>query len=153
VLPGEAQWEHTARGRGRRYRYPWGDASPVCCGATFGRSGASATTSDECPGAGAAAASDRTGCSGPLDVSIDGVRDLGASLQEWTRDATVLYSDACWGTQITLDPSCLKPDLANVTRGSSFVGVSGSLLSSLRGAQSAPTDATGFRCAYPDGAR
>jgi formylglycine-generating enzyme required for sulfatase activity len=153
ALPGEAQWEHAARGRGRRFRYPWGDASPVCCGTTYGRSGSLTTNPGNCPGSGVAAASERAGCDGPLDVSIDGVRDLGANVQEWTRDATVLYSDPCWGTAIALDPSCVNPALANITRGGSFESVDGSMLSALRGSESAPTYSTGFRCAYPDGAR
>lgn len=71
-LPTGAEWELAAAGRDGR-PFPWGDRAPEPDVVSFGaRDGAAAHPRDV--------------ASSPLDVSPDGVHDLGGSVAEWIDD-------------------------------------------------------------------
>lgn len=71
-LPTNAEWELAAAGRDGR-PFPWGDRAPEPDVVSFGaRDGAAAHPRDV--------------ASSPLDVSPDGVYDLGGSVAEWIDD-------------------------------------------------------------------
>ena len=56
----------------------------------------------------------------PLDLTPEGVVNLGGNLQEWVTDDFALYDDACWsGPEPLTDPHCqLGSSLASVRGGS-----------------------------------
>lgn len=155
ALPTEAEWNHAATGRGEARRFPWGDRSGECCASSNGR--AVVSRQQECPGAGIEPASSHlptAACHGIGDVSRDGVRDLGGSLNEVLADSPARLDDACWGPRfgVLLDPRCVVPGANTVaTRGGSWE--SGTLTSSglFRG-MTAASVGRGFRCVYREAA-
>jgi formylglycine-generating enzyme required for sulfatase activity len=154
-LPTEAQWEFAARGRGWAQPFPWGSAFPECCTASIERSDPNGETT-ECGSFGAGVAPVGSFASGDcsvLDVSRDGVLDLGGNLTEWTRDKFRPYEHACWaGRGILRDPECVDAMAsAHPHRGSYYNASFATTLAVLRDSASAG-DTLGFRCAYPDGA-
>ncbi len=152
-LPTEARWEHAARGRGKRFTYPWGNDDPQCCSASYGRTAPDEQPSMACAGTGPQPAGSHVaaaGCSGPSDVSPDGVADLCGSVQEWTSETYADYDDPCWGTTIALDPTCTPATGENlVARGGAWSSPPFLILSAMR---FTPVDSgsedIGFRCAY-----
>ncbi len=75
-LPTEAEWELTARGVGGR-RYPWGSAEPACESVCAGRvAECSAQGKSTCVPGGS-----------PVDVTPEGIFDLGGNVSEWVEDA------------------------------------------------------------------
>jgi formylglycine-generating enzyme required for sulfatase activity len=152
ALPTEAQWEHAARGRGARRRYPWGDAEASCCHASVGRSwiqGNNACLAVGPEPVGSHLPNEH--CQG--DVSADGIVDLGGGVYEPVLGALSPYDHPCWGRGPTLDPVCWDDGTTSpfVVRG----GVWGSGLASAHGAMRPtlgpePSSYIGVRCAYED---
>src|SRR5205814_1594723 len=91
----------------------------------------------------------------PLDVTGEGVRNLGGSLSEWVDDAVASYGDACWHPDRTLlvDPSCdtARPgfEAGRMNRGGSWEGVPSQALTLQRqyDSKGGSEASIGFRCA------
>ena len=152
-LPTEARWEHAARGRGKRFTYPWGNDEPQCCSASYGRTAPNEVRAAMCPGSGPEATASHVaggGCSGPVDVSSDGVVDLCGGMQEWTSEIYADYDDPCWGTAIALDTTCTPATGENlVARGGAWSSPPFLILSAMRFTPGGLDGADiGFRCAY-----
>jgi len=169
ALPSEAQWEYAASSRGEERLYVWGDRPATCDDAVFARVGPELAAAFGRPFA------DDLGRLGqcahigewvqpvgslPTDTTIDGVRDLGGNLQEWTRDSFIPLTSDCWADAYLVDPVCdVGPDTAYIVRGSIWSGVLGSLPVALRkgmthddaiGAGDTFSGfASGFRCVRP----
>jgi formylglycine-generating enzyme required for sulfatase activity len=144
-LVSEAQFEHAARGRGKGYRFPWGNDFPGCCVAAFGGKSCSITL---VPPVGSHPPSDA--CGGLGDRTEEGVLDLGGSVQELMLDRMRDYDDACWrGRGVLQDPVCDDPTATvSVVRGGDFQSKSLLLLSALRHNTNIGIALVGFRCAY-----
>ncbi len=147
-LPSEAQWEHAARGRGRGYRYPWGDEPPSCCSASLDR----ALSFRMCGAGIEPAGSHVAGCSA-VDVSRDGVVDLAGGLTELTRDGSTAYDDACWpGPGLMTDAECSGQVGTSIIVGRGGNWTTGILLATaaVRHLVAANDITLGFRCAYSE---
>ena len=146
-LPTAARWDHAARGRGERRRFPWGNADPRCCTSALalGR-GCSASTplevashskTDRCPSA---------------DVSRDGALDLGGSVREWVLDRAVPWDDPCFGPPgLARDPACVAAaGESGSARGGSYLRSYDDAVASLRWRVDGADTDVGFRCAWED---
>jgi eukaryotic-like serine/threonine-protein kinase len=85
-LPAEDEWEAAARGHNDR-KFPWGDSTPACGQVVVPNDGRIAMTGD-CP----KLASPAEVKSSPLDVTPQGVYDLGGNVAEWV-DAVYVPGD------------------------------------------------------------
>lgn len=157
-LPSEAQWEHAARGRGRRQLYPWGNQAAACCTTSGSRHGAPQSIV-ECPGVGVEPVGSHrpsATCGGIGDVSRDGVLDLAGSVGEAMLDNAANFSDPCWRKTagIQRDPVCLDNGIISRSqRGGSWTSGLAVGLAPLRRlyATLVPIPNEGFRCAYSAG--
>jgi formylglycine-generating enzyme required for sulfatase activity len=152
-LPTEAEWEHAARGRGRGYVFPWGDAPAQCCTASLSRPSLPGVPV-ECgsdSGAEPVGSHAKASCS-PIDVSIDGIQDLAGSLTEVTTSGAVSYADPCWsGPGLRLDPRCGGEERMNaIARGGNWTEGKFLGAATLRRNVVMPSIGWGFRCVYPD---
>jgi formylglycine-generating enzyme required for sulfatase activity len=142
-LPTAAQWEHAARGRGRGYRYPWGNAEPTCCAAALA-GGDLGCTPKTAVGSYATPAS----CSGIADISRDGVLDLAGGVREWVLDAAVPFNQ-CMKGGLATDPTCTPADHpGGSTKGGSIATPLTAAEASLRRGRSDAMQDVGFRCAF-----
>ena len=162
ALPTEAQWNHAARGRGQRRRYPWGSQEPECCSASFSRPNALGLAA--CEGssgvepAGSHPWDPACGVRGGGDESRDHILDLAGSLTEMVEDVEGPYDGPCWTTPgVFFDPACLRgTETARVLKGANFSAGVGALTNAGRRWLSTQVSATaqsptyGFRCAYVD---
>lgn len=149
-LPSEAQWEHAARGRGRGYPYPWGHDRPQCCTASASRASFPGAQVECGPASGIEPVGSHVEKCPTVDVSVDGILDLGGSLREATRDGGVSYADPCWaGPGLRLDPTCRAPDLRlGGARGGDWSAGTLIMASPIRSLAAMPSPNTGFRCVY-----
>jgi len=100
-LPTEAQWEYAAlaAGRSAKATYPWGETTPTCDQAVFGRSFLNKDCADR--GEGLVPADPASHDTTPL-----GIRDLAGSLEELVRDDAASFTSACWTGAPRVDPTC-----------------------------------------------
>jgi len=147
TVPTEAQWDHAARGRGRRLMFPWGNDLPDCWMASFGRF-PNAGCDDELglePVKSHPASETRNG-----DVSVDGVADLAGSLTELTRDVVGDYDGPCWHTGdsgISENPTCDGVG-STIARGGAWAMPVGDLALPIRRTFSSSDSKYGFRCVF-----
>ncbi len=153
ALPGEAQWEFVARGRGQRRLYPWGDEPARCCAASLSRVGPEGTEV-VCDGAGVepvGSYAEGDECDGLGDVSRDGVLDLAGSVTEMTGDDLATFDSGCWEAPqggILWDPLCRVGGALQAARGGYWNGGLDLAATPWRkAAATGPSD--GFRCVYP----
>jgi len=159
-LPTEAQFEYAQSGL-RSSDYVWGNASPECDDAVWGRgrgglgfpNGARACRdSDDIGGV----APPGTGARDRLQPSTGGeVVDLAGNVAEWTFDVYQPSDNECWPEGIVHDPVCHTTGQTATyysIRGGSWAGFSANLRAALRSARSAISadPAVGFRCARAD---
>lgn len=169
-LPTEAQWEFAARGRGRGWRYPWNTVSPECCSTSLSRKDALNSTSQQCPGEGVMPVQSfrNKQCPAGVDVTPEGISDLGGNVSEYVLDTLDSYADVLTRE----DPGCksascrcfwrtagIVPDrrighidgiTAHAGRGGAWGSGLGRASSIYRGVSIERDPQYGFRCAYPD---
>lgn len=155
ALPTEAQWNHAATGRGDGRLFPWGDQDPDCCMLSAGRVSVVGTPAACKDASGVEPVGSHTGqgCTGPGDVSRDGVLDLGGSMRELLRDQEQVLDDPCWGDAagILVDPTCTKRTGVSLgVRGAAWPNDPFQALNGLRNLLSLGIT-VGFRCVYPAG--
>jgi formylglycine-generating enzyme required for sulfatase activity/predicted Ser/Thr protein kinase len=134
-LPTEDEWEAAARGRDDR-KFPWG-SSPPACGQVVVPNDGRIPMSGDCPKLDSPVEAKRA----PLDVTPQGVHDLGGNVAEWV-DAVYVPGDRLSNLHVS------GGDLPRVIRGGSFF-LSLLARTSVRN-QRPPTYAgydLGFRCA------
>jgi formylglycine-generating enzyme required for sulfatase activity len=152
-LPTEAEWEYaaTAAARPGKTEFPWGDDSPTCADAVYGRlplagfPGACEATS----GRGPRPIVEGTTPVAPRDLSPAGVRGLAGGVSEWTRDVSTRYDGPCWSAVRAADPVCEgAATSAHVVRGGAWAGTPIALRGTGRLEGTQPSPFVGFRCVY-----
>ncbi len=148
-LPSEAEWEFAAQGRGQRRIFPWGNALAACCTAALDQFLAPGVkpTCPVAPLGPVAGHVDPQRCVDAVDVSRDGVADLGGSLGELTSDTLVPYGYA-GAAGVEVDPRTAQQGLG-VLRGGDFTTSRPAAAVALRRADAGGASAVvGFRCVY-----
>lgn len=80
-LPTEAEWEYAARGGGKPWRYPWGNADATCERAVI-----SEHAGGRNDGVGCGRNSTWPVCSKPKGNSLHGLCDMAGNLYQWVQD-------------------------------------------------------------------
>lgn len=148
-LPSEAEWEFAAQGRGQRRVFPWGNSLAGCCTAALDQFLVPGfkPTCPVAPLGPVAGHVDPERCAEAVDVSRDGVADLGGSLGELTSDTLVPYGHA-GPAGIEVDPRSTVKGLG-VLRGGDFSTSRPAAAVGLRRAEAGGAQAVvGFRCVY-----
>lgn len=157
-LPTESEWEFAAGSRDEERLYPWG-ADPDACGFTVigrGRTGELEGGYDDSTVC-RTFANEMLSPFGPrpvgesLDVTAQGVHDLGGNVAEWVLDAPQAYDGPCnAGPRILTDPQCVEPSatLRAVARGGDWSALPSNAAVGHRQAvlASPGTIQVGFRC-------
>ncbi len=157
-LASEAQFEYAATGLASSL-YVWGDDSPTCADAVWGRGGIGAfgSSGNECNLTGRTYGPLPSG-SGALDkLTLQGaaVYDLVGNVSEWTVDKWNRSTEPCWaGTPILFDPVCKTPSVLDGDLQSIRGGAWPTTVGEIQSAQRNPRPGlarpqTGFRCARP----
>jgi formylglycine-generating enzyme required for sulfatase activity len=163
-LPTVAQREYaaTAAGRPVETAYPWGDETPDCRRAVWGRWIDTVRGSPECGlnfpelGKGPVAVDAEPWVKS--DVTPQGVVGLGGGVAEWTLDSHRGYAEACWTSQPIASPRCFEVEAPQRTlAGAAWRDTRGRTRGAQRtraSALAAEEPSVGFRCVYPaDGSR
>jgi formylglycine-generating enzyme required for sulfatase activity len=143
----EAQWEYIASGTGSdgETLYPWGNDPPTCDAQVYSRGGPGEFCASYAPGP----APPGTGWG---DVSPNGVRDLGGSMEEWVLDSPRRFDSRCWASVGLHDPRCWEEDSEERGMRGGTWGAGRALLSALRPIPISVdllSSDLGFRCARP----
>jgi len=159
VLPSEAQFEFVAGAR-RDATFPWGEATPTCTDAIFGRSYDVSAPSPfrMCRGFGEGAAKPGSGALDRLRMP-DGneLVDIAGNVSEWASDEWQESAEPCLQVNPALDPVCrqksvLASDRVSV-RGNPWTDPGGPFLrAAVRQSAAAAVPQNpriGFRCARP----
>lgn len=148
TLPSEAQFEFLASGmRGRRFT--WGDDSPSCADAIFGRSHAGATDPvEDCVAYGRGTRTAGTALRDVLALPGGRVLDLSGNVQELTRDSFEPLASECWSPPLLVDPLCQTSSRMASVRGGGVNLKAVTLRATTRGAiiKDTGSDGLGFRC-------
>jgi formylglycine-generating enzyme required for sulfatase activity len=143
----EAQYEHVATiaGWGRKVRYPWGQESPTCDRAVWGRVPLGPMPA-KCPlGDGP-----RRVAESANDLSPLGVRGLYGSVGEWVLDQAAPYDSPEWAAASVVDPRIEGNDTTRRSfRGLSWKAESFRPISRYPVKQEDGYGPLGVRCAYP----
>ena len=151
-LPSDAEWEFAAGNRDTESRFPWGDEDDICRRAVIGRGRVtqSGEESFACLGTSADAWGPVAG-GNDLDVTRDGVRNLGGSMGEFTADFFAPLTSPCWlGSGVAVDPRCDESqDGRRTVRLSAWFATPAESLIHLRAGVGARAygHGIGFRCA------
>jgi sulfatase modifying factor 1 len=154
-LPTEAQFEYVV-GALVSHTYPWGEDSPACEDAVFGRTGWGIFANDSAPCRSATPPGGTlevgTGKRDRLVLPTGTIFDLAGNVAEFARDTWNYHDEPCWSpTTIYRDPICSKQGTegeARAVRGGDWVIAGGELARQGR-VVSPPRLATpeiGFRC-------
>lgn len=157
-LPSEAMFEFLASGRGREWKYVWGNDEPDdCAGVVSGRAGIGpyASYDNSCRPAGSIGGPLPHGAGTRDRVELDGgeVLDLSGNLSEWMLDLFNAQGEGVWASPgILTDPVALEPGAAGerrTLRGGSWRSRYVQLRAAARLGREmeAENRAVGFRCA------
>lgn len=136
-LPTDSEWEFVARGRGRGWEFPWGDARPTCERAIMSEFGGQN---------GCGRHRSWPVCSRPLGNSVEGICDLSGNISEWTEDYFIPDSTQCTPRD---GKPCLQVTLRHVIRGGNFGTIPKFLSARAREGSGRPSEVTGFRLVRP----
>ena len=148
-LPTEAQSEYVAEdvGRSIKTRYPWGDETPDCERAGYGRYGSGDLLRDACI---------KSGGWGPQpvdrfangDVALGtGVVGLAGNVGEIMADPFRSFHSMCWASNGLDSPQCDDPSPSTASiRGGGWAGTVGSTENGRRADMEKVSQAAGLRC-------
>lgn len=142
-LPTQSEWEFAARGRGRGWTFPWGEAPPTCDNAVIAMELARELPLE----IGCGRDSPWPPCSRPLGNSPEGVCDLVGNIAEFTEDDFQRHTSAC----IPDDGSpCRRPAaISHVVRGCAYPDIAGLCEPQRRWWSGGGIGHLGFRLARP----
>ena len=153
----EAQFEYAASGMASSL-YVWGDDTPSCSDAVYGRGGIGAfsRSGNDCNLTGRNYGPLPSGSGGLDKLSLSGaaIFDLVGNVSEWTVDKWNRTNEPCWSAPLLVDPVCktvspLDGDLQSI-RGGAWPTSIGEIESAQRNPKAGlARPQTGFRCARP----